>query len=590
MSTFFNANNTVTGGSINNTLIGNLIPAAASFTSLQAAAGANNIDLQTSSGVFIIDSTSGDIQIGSTSTGDVNIGSSAVPTFDITAGTSLNLQSAGILNLTTVGGAIDIDSTSGDIRFGVDTTGSISVGSDSAGIVSLIGGTSMTINSPLINVGTSATATTLNIGTGPNISSNGITIGKSGVTTTIAGNLDVFGNINTINEANLSIENNHITLNANYDSETPLTGTFEVITDPEAAATQTLIATGGFTSTTTVNVIDATPYTVGDIIIITGANTSSNNNIFAIAAINTGLSPHEITIKTTSNIGTTHDSFIVDSTVAGRMTRVYVSHVRSTTTGTWQVGYGNNDNTFVYYRIIGGLADERFIFTTGTGNNISPTSDVSHFSCLHVSGTISGSLGSGTTNGFTKTIVCDSFPYGNELGGVRYDLEIQSFQPGRGETIGTRIFRFTASGQSVHIIWLEIPKTVTITCIPQADLNDNEYVDIWTTDDVLAYRFWFNVSGVAVGPAAGGKILVEVNLSAAETSYQVATILATVFQNTGNFIAVANSDDPKVVQVVNTAYTSSTTSNAVEAVLDVDFVVENHDGAWFNKNTGVDVI
>lgn len=587
MSTFFKTDATIIGGTINNTSIGNTSPSSAVFTTLTATNGVN------------LDTISSIINIGAGTTGAINIGSVLAGAITISSGGNIGLDTAALFSY--VGSTVTgiADGAGGLTLNSTESTATTHIGSDGTGGV-LIDAANATGTVDItasgggtIDIGTDSGTSIINIGTGTGINASGVIIGRSGVTTTISGDLNIAGTITSINQVNLAVANNNILLNDGYVAETPINGYLIVNVDPDVAGSQTTIATGAFTGTTTVNVTDASPFLVGDFIVITGANTESNNAFYAITSTDIVSIPNSITIKTTTNVGSLETSFVVDSVVAGLVTRTTLNILNATPTGDWRIGIDDNDNDFTFNVLeVANPTSERLVFSTGISNNITPTIDASHFTLLHSTGTISGSVGAGLVDGFKKSIVCDSFPNADGIS-VFYDLTVSPFQNAGGDQLTDRVFRFNRAGQSASLIWHTIPKTVNIYAVAQASLSDNEYFDINSADDAAAYRFWFDVSGVAVGPAAGGRTLVKVDVSVDVTASDVASTIASVVDavNGGNdFEAATTRTNNTIIAVVCTAYTLVSTTDAAESVANAGFMVASYDGTWLNPNAGIELV
>jgi hypothetical protein len=175
----------------------------------------------------------------------------------------------------------------------------------------------------------------------------------------IGGDLVVSGTTTTIDTTNLNVVDKYVYLNSGYTADAAVKSGLVVNYDPSTVTSS--VATGGFT-TTTVHVTDASGFAANDIIQINGANKSENTGIFVIdGAPDTVSTPNVITIKTTGVDFFAHNTFVVDTTVAGSVYKVAVSILRTTTAGDWEIVKGDNDASLTTV----GVA------TTSGGGNVS---------------------------------------------------------------------------------------------------------------------------------------------------------------------------------------------------------------------------
>lgn len=160
----------------------------------------------------------------------------------------------------------------------------------------------------------------------------------------ITGNLTVQGTLTSESTNNVRYADNHLYLNDGYTTAVAQTGGLVVNYLPIATADS--VDTGGFTagvpatSNPTVKTVGSATFAVGQFIQISGASDETNNGQFEVLS-------HVGTTLTIRGIGTTdtvedfsQNQFVTDSTVAGAITRVNLSIIRSGTDGIWEVAYG----------------------------------------------------------------------------------------------------------------------------------------------------------------------------------------------------------------------------------------------------------
>jgi len=178
----------------------------------------------------------------------------------------------------------------------------------------------------------------------------------------ITGNLTVQGTTFS-NEAEISrYADNHLYLNDGYTTAVAQTGGLVVNYLP--IATTDTVAASGFvagvaaTSNPVVTTTGAGTFAVGQFIQISGANEEANNGLFEVLShVGTALTVRGIGLTATVEDFTQND-FVTDTVVAGSITRVNVSIMRSGTDGIWETGLGAT--TPVVFSDIG----------TGTGNDL----------------------------------------------------------------------------------------------------------------------------------------------------------------------------------------------------------------------------
>jgi hypothetical protein len=176
-----------------------------------------------------------------------------------------------------------------------------------------------------------ATATTLSIGA---TTATEVRIGSSTARAHVLGDLVVDGTTTTVHSQHVDVADNYFYMNADYTTVAAKTGGLAINYLP--TATTTTVASGGFATTSTVITTGSATFAANDIIQITGANTLENNGVFEVSShIGTTL-----TIKTSPTEDFSQNIFVVDTTVAGTITKVNVSIIRTNTSGAWQMGKG----------------------------------------------------------------------------------------------------------------------------------------------------------------------------------------------------------------------------------------------------------
>ena len=217
---------------------------------------------------------------------------------------------------------------------------------DTTGVINL---TNSSGNLPVAGVNVFPTSSTAN--TLPRFASTtGRAITTSGVTVDASDNMSGILNLTNTGAAVLggtsktvqlsalgavAVTSPDIVTNATYNSNAPVSGGLSVVYDPTTV--QNAIAGAAFSSTTTVVTNNANSFAAGDIIQIVNANNPNNNGIFEVASY----ASSTITIDTTPSESFSKNVFVADSTVAGTITKVAISHIRASTTGQWQTGYGS---------------------------------------------------------------------------------------------------------------------------------------------------------------------------------------------------------------------------------------------------------
>jgi len=176
-----------------------------------------------------------------------------------------------------------------------------------------------------------------------------VQLGSSTALVTVMGNLLVSGTTTTTRSEVVNIADSTLFLNDNYTTVAAQTGGLVVNYLP--TSTTDTVAAGGFTnaSNSTVATTGAATFSVGDVIMITSANTLANNGLFCVLT-------HAANVLTIYGTGTpppavvdfVQNTFTTDATVAGAIRKINVSIMRASTGGDWQIAKGANSGSIVY--------------------------------------------------------------------------------------------------------------------------------------------------------------------------------------------------------------------------------------------------
>jgi hypothetical protein len=161
----------------------------------------------------------------------------------------------------------------------------------------------------------------------------------------VTGNLTVTGVMTTTGTASTSFTDNHLYLNAGYETAVAQTG--GLVANYLPLSTNDTVAATGFVagvaavSNPTVKTAGSATFAVGQLIQIAGANNAANNGLFEVLS-------HVTTTLTIRGVGTTttvedftDNQFVTDTTVAGTIRRVTVSVIRAGTDGVWETAAGS---------------------------------------------------------------------------------------------------------------------------------------------------------------------------------------------------------------------------------------------------------
>ncbi len=156
--------------------------------------------------------------------------------------------------------------------------------------------------------------------------------------TIMTGDLTVNGTTTSVNSVNVTISDNNLIMSSDYTTAVARQGGITVNYLPTAIS-ELVIATG-FTSTTVVEVADASVFTAGDIILVSGANTPGNNGLFKVT---TGAGTTLTIIAPASTQNYLQSAFdAIDTVVAGTVTKVTVAVLQAGTDGKFEVAEGSS--------------------------------------------------------------------------------------------------------------------------------------------------------------------------------------------------------------------------------------------------------
>jgi hypothetical protein len=312
--------------------------AAVRTISIGNATGATQIDMDSGTGGTLIDST------GIISLDGVGASNFTTDTGNLTLATTTSggvlVSSVGVIDAQAAGN-VTIDSSGGSINMGTDAdTGAINIGTAASARTITMGNT------------TGATALNLSAGTG--------NILMTAPLTTMTGNLLVQGTTTTVESEIVNIADQFLYLNDGYTVNSAQEGGFVVNSLPTTNAT--VVDTGGFTaavaSTTdqTVRVTDASVFTVGSYVQVSGANDQTNDGLYQVTVVNTATTPDTLSLAGIGANSPTYsfvqNDFTTDTTVAGAITEVTVGVVQVDAGGDLQYGYGDNSTTFTFNDVL----------------------------------------------------------------------------------------------------------------------------------------------------------------------------------------------------------------------------------------------
>jgi hypothetical protein len=158
----------------------------------------------------------------------------------------------------------------------------------------------------------------------------------------VSGNLDVKGTTTSVNSTVVTIADNNLLLSSNYTTPSAKSGGITVNYLP--TATSDTVAAGGFATTTTVATTGAATFTAGDIILVTSANTASNNGVYEVLSH----AANVLTIKSSPVFDFLQNVFVVDTTVAGTITQVNVAVLQAGTDGKFEVTKGSSTSGMTF--------------------------------------------------------------------------------------------------------------------------------------------------------------------------------------------------------------------------------------------------
>lgn len=171
----------------------------------------------------------------------------------------------------------------------------------------------------------------------------------------VTADLVVQGTTTSVHSENVSISDNHLYLNAGYETVSAVTGGLVVNYLP--TATTDGINTGGFTagvaatSNPTVITDGTATFSAGDLIQVSGTPDDVNDGLYEVLS-HVGST---LTIKGIGTTATTQDwvlnQFTTSASTTGSITKVNVSIIRSGTDGNWEVGKGSSTTGFSFTEI-----------------------------------------------------------------------------------------------------------------------------------------------------------------------------------------------------------------------------------------------
>jgi len=278
--------------------------------------------------------------------GAIDTGTAAALTLAATNATSVEIADAGVT--TDIQGPITI-------LGGIDTAGAsaLVLGAANATSVDIAdAGVTTDIQGPITILGgiDTAAAATFTIGA---TNATDVTVGSASTpvlvpgSLTVDGILTVSGGTTSISSTDVLIADRHMLLNSNYTADAPVTAGIIVNYDPNpTGATEAVAATGFLSAASAVGtdcevfVASTTGFSVGDFVLITGANTEDNNGIYEISLVNTNTSLEMAGVGTPTADTFTQTDFTDDTTVAGTIVATSISVIQAGTDGTWETASG----------------------------------------------------------------------------------------------------------------------------------------------------------------------------------------------------------------------------------------------------------
>ena len=506
-------------------------------------------------GALSLNSSGGAINVGNdTDTGAINIGTGAsvrtisvgnatgATAIDMDSGTGgTAIDSTGAISLDGVG-ASNFTADSGNLTLATTTSGGVLV--SSVGIADIQAAGAVTIdssgstigigtdaNTGAINIGTAATARTITMGnttgaTALNLSAGTGNILMTAPLVTMTGNLHVQGTTTTVDSEIVNIADNFLYLNDGYTVNAGQAGGIVVNSLPTANAT--VVDTGGFTagvaatSNPTIRVTDASVFSVGSYVQVSGAADQTNDGLYEVLAIDTGAAPDILTL---AGVGTTAATFlftqnqlVTDTTVAGAVTEVTIGVIQIDGSGNYQYTYNDNSTTTVF-------------------NNVATIGDITLQQAYIGGNTITTSAGEGVV-----TIAGDQELNITTTGGLNldtiFDADVTTFDVQMTGNNGFSLDGTATSNLNVVNTVATTPVVLTIGADNTGATSGDATVDINATST--------NGSGivdidaddtVAIDTLAGGNINIGTNAVANDT---------TIGNNTGATGVTVNSGTEQV--------------------------------------------
>jgi len=359
--------------------------------------------------------------MGGASTGTVALGNSAAGAVTVDSGAGVSVDAGAASNFTTSAGALTLTSAAA-ATWSTAAGGLILNGAGgvqlqgNAGEIDLTTSGALDLNSGAYTLNCSTAVVTptstydleatgaigidssgaINIG---DTNATAVNIGRTGVTVTIPGDLVVDGTTTAIDSEVVNIADNHLYLNKDYATVAAQTGGLVVNYLPTATASTT--DTGGFATTTTVNVGDGTALAAGDFIQVSGAADPTNDGLYEVLSVAAGGDPDIITIDASPTHDFVQTAFTVDATdTTATITKVNVSVIRAGTDGIWETGAGSTSGalTFTDLATAGGASLQSAYVA---GNTITMTDAEGNFDVSVTSGTPAISLDAAGASNFT---------------------------------------------------------------------------------------------------------------------------------------------------------------------------------------------